>query len=78
MACNFSSKIILRLNNNNVNHIVLMQSFDFSEPSGLPTEVSVDAVSTTSIALSWQPPAVHDLNGVIISYEVVLRVLITD
>ena len=48
-------------------------SLDFSEPSGLPTDVSIDVVSSTSIALSWQPPVIHDLNGIITSYHVVLR-----
>lgn len=42
-------------------------------PSGPPREVMVQAISSTSIQVSWQPPQEEDKNGVIIGYQLTLR-----
>ena len=42
----------------------------FSVPSSPPQNVSVSAINSTSIIVSWRPPIVTDQNGQIISYNV--------
>ena len=39
-------------------------------PSAPPQNVSVFAVNSTSIFVSWRPPIVTDQNGLIISYNI--------
>lgn len=50
-------------------------SIFFVEPTGFPTKVRVEAISSTSISISWKPPAVHEWNGVITSYIVIVKSL---
>lgn len=46
---------------------------NFPEPSGPPQEVEAEVLSSTSIVLSWQPPAIQDWNGIIDGYQAVLE-----
>ena len=39
-------------------------------PSTPPLNVSVIAINSTSIFVSWKPPIVTDQNGVIVSYNI--------
>ena len=41
-------------------------------PSGPPRNITVWAVSSTSIEISWLPPAEEDQNGVIFGYKLKL------
>ena len=42
------------------------------EPSGPPSDVKIDAISSTSISMSWKPPAILDWNGIITTYKATL------
>lgn len=42
-------------------------------PTGYPLEISVEAISSTSIGISWKPPPIYEWNGVITSYRAVLQ-----
>ena len=38
-------------------------------PSASPRNIIVQAISSTSIRVSWQPPSENDQNGIIIGYQ---------
>ena len=46
--------------------------FDCLAPTGAPVEVTVSAISTTSIFIQWNPPEQFEQNGPIEGYEVTL------
>ena len=41
-------------------------------PSGAPTNVTVEALSSTSLLITWEPPAPSQRNGVITHYRVLV------
>ena len=53
----------------------ILATYNYIEPTGPPTNVRVEAISSTAISISWEPPDVHEWNGVITSYYAVLRSL---
>lgn len=44
--------------------------FPISVPTGSPANLSAMAMSSTSILLTWNPPPVHERNGIIIDYTI--------
>ncbi len=46
----------------------------FVAPSGHPRSLKTKPVSSSSIMLSWDPPLLHERNGIITSYTVYLNV----
>ncbi len=42
-------------------------------PSGSPVNLTTMSISSTSIALTWDPPLLHERNGVITNYTITLN-----
>ena len=55
---------------------MLIQKQSLLAPSGAPRSVAADEVTSTSIALSWDPPPIDEHNGVIAIY--ILRVSVQE
>ena len=47
-------------------------SISYPAPSGAPIDVSVSALSESSIVIQWSPPEQFEQNGPIDGYEVIL------
>ena len=47
--------------------------FSFSAPSGPPTNVTVEALSSSSVRMVWSAPDPENQNGIIRHYLVVVR-----
>ena len=41
-------------------------------PSGAPTNITVEALSSTSLLITWEPPAPSQRNGVITQYRLLV------
>ena len=41
-------------------------------PSGAPTNITVEALSSTSLLITWEPPAPSQRNGVITRYRLLV------
>lgn len=41
-------------------------------PSGPPTNVTAEAISTTELNISWQPPPWLEQNGIITAFKVLI------
>lgn len=42
----------------------------FAAPSGAPTQISTEVLSSTAVIISWQQPQILDQNGIITGYEI--------
>ncbi len=43
------------------------------EPSGPPAQIEVEALSSSSISVSWQPPDIYEWNGVVRDYVALIE-----
>ena len=46
--------------------------FLIAVPSGAPTNITVEALSSTSLLITWEPPPPSQRNGVITYYRVLV------
>ena len=51
----------------------LLQQIIYSAPSGPPTNVMVEALSSSSLHMIWSEPEPESTNGIIREYEVIVR-----
>ena len=55
----------------------LKKFFAFAVPSSHPQNLTGEALNSTSLLLTWDPPGYHDQNGVITSFTVTMQEVTT-